>query len=299
MPEDTDDTLPEANEGDRFRVFELRGMHVMLASDVAEVFGVETREIVQNITRNSAKFSERYAVEITEEEQKNLRSLGVIPKAGRGGSRALPWVISQKGTMRLATIMDAPKAIEATDTFIDVFTEVLTQVYQGKHEIEVSNPSRIAPDEDTTKQAQSVRKQIAKAVTNLLNTVVDTKSKTTVKDELGEVAIGVTTHLKEWLNAKKVGNEKIEAETLLVLEQARDLFERRQSDLQGAALDQERKALDNIEKKIVLVERLMEMHDRLEPNAVVGLVGGFMAPPTALPAPTEASQKRLPKKKDE
>ena len=84
-----------------------------------------------------------------------------------------------------------------------------------------------------------------------------------------------------------------------MLEQTRDLFERRQSDLQGAALDQERKALDNIEKKIALVERLMEMHDKLEPNAVVGLVGGFMAPPTALPAPTEASRKRLPKKKDE
>jgi phage regulator Rha-like protein len=182
MTKDTESPLPAVTGDDRPRVFELRGVHVMLASDVAEVFGVETRQIVQNIKNNIEKFSERYAFEITEDEQAGLRSLGVIPKPGRGGSRALPWVVTQKGTMRLATIMDAPKAIEATDIFIDVFTEVLTQVYQGKSEIEVSNPSRIAPDEETIRQVQSVRKQIAKAVTNLLNTVVDTKRRTTVNE---------------------------------------------------------------------------------------------------------------------
>jgi hypothetical protein len=108
------------------------------------------------------------------------------------------------------------------------------------------------------------------------------------KDELGEVATGVTTHLKAWLKARTVENEKIEAETLLVLEQARDLFERRQSDQEGAALDRERKALDNIEKKIAIVERLIEMHDRLEPNAVVGVLPRFTRAPLQIGGPGKA-----------
>jgi len=85
------------NDSEPPSVFELRGYHVMLAAKVAEVFEVETRQIVQNIKKNNKKdpplFPERYAFEITKQE--HLKSLGVIPKPGRGGSRALPWVITR------------------------------------------------------------------------------------------------------------------------------------------------------------------------------------------------------------
>ena len=285
MPEKKQENSLDVSTPPPTQVFVLRGHHVMLASRVAEVFEVETRQIVQNIKNNPEKFPERYAFEVSEDELKGLRSSGVIPKPGRGGSRALPWVVTQKGAIRLATLMEGPKAIEAADTFVDVFTEVLIQVYQGKQDIEVSQPSRIAPDEEATKQAFKIRKQIAQAVNDLLDTVVDTKTNATVKDELGEVADGVRTHLKEWLKTRKVGNDKVEAETILILEQARDLFERRQADLEGAVLDRESKALENMEKKIALVERLWAMHDRLEPNAVVQMVGSYVNPTLSLPAP--------------
>ncbi len=66
----------------------------MLAADVAEIFNVETRMIVQNIKRNNEGirplFPERYAFQISEQELTHLRSLGVISKPGRGG-RALPY----------------------------------------------------------------------------------------------------------------------------------------------------------------------------------------------------------------
>ncbi|MCP4677819.1 MAG: hypothetical protein GY854_20335, partial [Deltaproteobacteria bacterium] len=90
---------------------------------------------------------------------------------------------------------------------------------------------------------------------------------------------------KEWLRGRHVTNEKIEAETLLILEQARDMYERRQSELANAALDRERKVLENVEKKIDIVEKLLKMYDRLEPNALVGLVGGYMKQPMCLPTP--------------
>ncbi len=97
--------------------------------------------------------------------------------------------------------------------------------------IQISNPSRIAPDEEQLNQARIVRSKIASAIENLLNTVIDTDHNTTVKDELGDVAQEAVAYVKEWLRSKKVGNEKIEAETYLLLEKARDMYERRQSEL--------------------------------------------------------------------
>jgi hypothetical protein len=259
----------------------------MLAADVAEIFNVETREIVQNIKRNNEGFRpifpERYAFQINKQELAHLRSLGVISKPGRGGARALPWVVTRKGAIRLATIMKVPTAMHAADVFVDVFDEVLGQVIQGEKKIQISNSSRIAPDEEQLNQARKVRSKIASAIGNLLNTVIDTDHNTTVKDELGDVAQEAVAYVKEWLQTKKVGNEKIEAETYLLLEKVRDMHERRQSELASAVLDRERKVLENLEKRIDIVERLLKMHNQLEPNAVVNMVGQYIKHPLEPP----------------
>jgi hypothetical protein len=268
-------------------VFELRGYLVMLAADVAEIFNVETREIVQNIKRNNEGirpiFPERYAFQINGQELTHLRSLGVISKPGRGGTRALPWVVTRKGAIRLATIMKVPTAMDAADIFVDVFDEILGQVINGEKMIQISNPSRISPDEEQLNQARKVRSKIASAIENLLNTVVNTDQNTTVKDELGDVAKEAMDFVKEWLRSKKVGNEKIEAETYLLLEKARDIYQRRQSDLASAALNRELKALEILEKRIDIVERLVRMHKQLEPNAVVNMVGQYIKQPLEPP----------------
>jgi hypothetical protein len=189
----------------------------MLAANVAEVFNVETREIVQNIKRNNEGhrplFPEHYAFKVDKPELAQLRSLGVISKPGRGGTRALPWVLTRKGAIRLATIMKVPTAMDAADVFVDVFDEVLAQVFSGQKMIQVSNPSRLVPDEEQQKHVRRLRIKIAKAIDDLLNTVVNTRQNTTVRDELGNVAQEAVNHIKEWLRSKKVGNEKIEAET--------------------------------------------------------------------------------------
>ncbi len=268
-------------------VFVLRGELVMLAHHVAAAFAVETRQVIQNIKNNPVKLPARYAFELTPAEHERLRSLGMIPKAGRGGSRALPWVLTQKGVVRLATIMESPTALDATDLVIDVFTEVMTQIVQGNNVIHVANTSRLAPSEDDLAARANVRVQVIKAIENLLDTKIDREAGTTIREELGEVANEALAHIKELMRAKKVSNEKIEAEALLIVEQTRDIFERRQADLAGATLDRERKALENFEKKIGIVIQLLGMMDRLAPNAVAALLPSFSAPGRPLPAPDE------------
>jgi len=70
----------------------------------------------------------------------------VISKPGRVGSRALPWVVTRKRAIRLVTIMDVPKAVEAADIFVAVFDEVLVQIHQSQNTIKISNFSQLAPD---------------------------------------------------------------------------------------------------------------------------------------------------------
>jgi len=269
--------------------FTLRGEPVMLAPDVALIFHVKTREIVQNITRNPDIFPERYAFELTPEEVATLRSAGVISKPGRGGSRALPWAVTRKGAMRLATIMKTPRAIQATDIFIDVFDEVLRQVQAGRGQLTITNPSQLIETEADRTMIGNLRQQLSEAVGGLLNTVVDAKAKTTVADELRAVSADAVGHLKAWLQSNSVANEKIRAETLLILEQAQDLFERRQADM----ADRE---IERVFKRIEAVKAVMALYRDLEPSALVDLTRSFATalPMPALPAPPLA----LPARKD-
>ena len=264
--------------------FTLRGEPVMLAPDVALIFGAETREIIQNITRNPDIFPERYAFELTPEEVQVLRSSGVISKPGRGGSRALPWAITRKGAMRLATIMKTPRAIQATDIFIDVFDEVLRQIQAGQGQLTIANPSRLIETDADRSMIANLRQQLSDAISGLLNTVVDAKAKTTVADELRAVSAEAVSHLKAWLQSNSVANEKIRAETLLILEQAQDIFERRQADM----ADRE---IDRVFKRIEAVKAVMALYRDLEPSALVDLTRSFATP---LPVPPLA----LPAKKD-
>jgi ORF6N domain len=281
-----DDDEGEAGEGAP-TVFELRDHPVMLASSVAVIFGVETREIVQNIKNNNKgvtpMFPERYAFEATGEELDALRSAGLISKSGRGGSRALPWLVTRKGAIRLAMIMKSQKTIEAADILVDVFDEVLVQLKSGQRRITVANPALLrATRPDAT--FETLRKRFLGALEEMLNTEIDEGRGTTVKDELHETAAEAIGYVREWLRGKKVSNEKVEAETLLIVEQARDLYERRQADLADRRLDRERKALENFRLKISILKEAFEALSSLAPNAVIEMVEGFAQSAAALPS---------------
>lgn len=265
--------------------FELRGQPVMLAADVALIFQVETREIVQNIKANPDIFPERYAFQLEAAEVEALRSAGLISKPGRGGSRALPWVVTRKGAIRLATIMKSARAIQAADIFIDVFDEVLRQVQAGQGQLTISAPSRLLETDADRTLIENLRKQLSDAVGGLLNTVVDAKAKTTVADELRAVSAEAVGHLKAWLQSNSVANEKVRAETLLILEQAQDMFERRQADM----ADRE---IERVFKRIEAVKAVMALYHDLEPSALVDLTRSFATAP-ALPAP---ARRALPNK---
>jgi len=254
------------------RVIQVRNRDVILDRAVAAAFGVETREVNQAVVRNSEKFEVEHVFRLTPSELESLTSQGVIPKPGRGGSRAMPWVFSMKGVARLATVITSPQALKATDLILDVFIEVWTQVAQGRSMIAVANPSRLLPSTDQT-ALNRLKKRLIRALDKLLDTVVNSRTNTTVREEIEETSVTALEHLKERMRTRGLENDKLTAETLLILEQVRDLRERREEELKHSRAKTETVILGNLNKKIDLVERMLQMVGKIEPNALIALYG--------------------------
>jgi len=97
------------------KIIIIRDTQVILDSDVAELYGVETREVNQAIKNNPNKFPQGYVIQLDKAEWSNLKSK--ILTSSWGGKRKLPIAIPEKGLYMLATIL---KGERATDTTIDI-----------------------------------------------------------------------------------------------------------------------------------------------------------------------------------
>ena len=85
-------------------IFIIRGQKVMLDSDLAELYGVETKVLNQSIKRNLRRFPEDFMFQISSEEHESLRSQFVTSNDGRGGRRYQPLVFTENGIAMLSSI---------------------------------------------------------------------------------------------------------------------------------------------------------------------------------------------------
>lgn len=105
----------------------IRGQEVLLDRDVAELYGVQTREVNQAVRNNPQKFPKGYVVELTNEESTLLRSklLTLEKTAGKGRHSKYNYkAFTEKGLYMLATVLKSPKATAATLAIIETFTKV-------------------------------------------------------------------------------------------------------------------------------------------------------------------------------
>jgi phage regulator Rha-like protein len=108
------------------KIITLRDQHVILDADVAELYGVQTKEINQAVRNNPEKFPEGYIWELTTEEQKSLRSKNLTLKdAGRGQhSKYPPKAFTEKGLYMLATILKSSKAVKTTIAIVEAYAKL-------------------------------------------------------------------------------------------------------------------------------------------------------------------------------
>jgi len=104
------------------KIITIRDIPVILDSDVAELYGVETMRINEAVKNNPEKFPEGYIIGLDSEEWKNLKSKFSI--SSWGGKNKLPKAFTEKGLYMLATILKSKKAIETTLEIIETFARI-------------------------------------------------------------------------------------------------------------------------------------------------------------------------------
>ena len=104
------------------KMITLRNQQVILDSDVAELYGVETKRINEAVNNNPEKFPEGYILQLDNQEFTGLRSKNSTTKMRM--TRQLPKAFTEKGLYMLATILRSPKAVETTIAIVEAYAKL-------------------------------------------------------------------------------------------------------------------------------------------------------------------------------
>jgi ORF6N domain len=111
------------------RIVVLREQKILLDADLAALYGVETRRLNEQVRRNRARFPEDFIFELTAEEFANLKSQSAT--SSWGGRRKLPMAFTEHGAIMAATVLNAPRAVEASVYVVRAFVRLRELV--GSH----------------------------------------------------------------------------------------------------------------------------------------------------------------------
>lgn len=104
------------------KIFEIRGVKVMLDFDLAQLYETETRVLKQAVRRNIERFPDDFLFELTREEYNVLRSQNVMLETGKGKhSKYLPFAFTEQGVAMLASVINSSKAIEVNIAIVRAF----------------------------------------------------------------------------------------------------------------------------------------------------------------------------------
>ena len=105
-------------------IYIFRDQKVMLDSDLAQLYEVETRIINRNVQRNIKRFPPDFMFQLSEEEYETLISQFGISKESKGGRRYLPYVFTENGVAMLSSVLNSEKAILINVSIMRIFTRL-------------------------------------------------------------------------------------------------------------------------------------------------------------------------------
>lgn len=185
-----------------FRSHVVRGQRIVLDRDLAVLFGVETRRLNEQLRRNLARF-EGYAFQLEGAEVENLMSQIATSNGGRGGHRKPPWAFTEHGVVMAATILNSEAAIAAMRLVVEVFVA-----------------ARREGQSATLPGTVGLVPRLQRALEGLLDTIVDQRAQTTVREEAQALIAQSIQHLKDRLGRPGLENEEIAARAAKLLAEA-------------------------------------------------------------------------------
>ena len=108
------------------QIYTVRGQQVMLDSDLASIYQVETKVFNQAVKRNANRFPESFRFQLAQQEFDtiNLRSQIVTSSLNYGGRRYLPYVFTEQGIAMLASVLRSTVAIKVSIEIMNAFVEM-------------------------------------------------------------------------------------------------------------------------------------------------------------------------------
>ena len=107
------------------KIYFIRDQKVMLDSDLASLYEVQTKVLKQAVKRNISRFPEDFMFELNKIEYDSLRSQIVTLKKGRGEhQKYLPFAFTEHGILMLSSILKSDKAIQTNIQIMRIFTKV-------------------------------------------------------------------------------------------------------------------------------------------------------------------------------
>lgn len=104
-------------------IYVVRGQQVMMDSDLAMLYQVETKVFNQAVKRNIERFPEKFRFQLTKEEYDSLRSQ-IVTSNGKGGRRYMPYVFTEQGIAMLSAVLRSDVAVQISIKIMDAFVEM-------------------------------------------------------------------------------------------------------------------------------------------------------------------------------
>jgi hypothetical protein len=109
----------------------LRGHKVMLSIDLAEMYGVEPRALVQAVKRNRERFPKDFMFQLTEEEFENLKSQ-IVTSSWGGLRRARPYAFTEQGVAMLSSVLNSTRAVHVNIAIMRTFVRLRGMIASNK-----------------------------------------------------------------------------------------------------------------------------------------------------------------------
>ncbi|GAB6012361.1 ORF6N domain-containing protein [Viscerimonas tarda] len=112
------------------KIYEIRGVRVMFDFDLAEMYGIKTGRLKEQVRRNIERFPSDFMIELNLDEWKNLRTQFAF--SSWGGNRYLPYAFTEQGVAMLSSVLSSKQAIEININIMRVFVAVRSYLVQQK-----------------------------------------------------------------------------------------------------------------------------------------------------------------------
>lgn len=144
------------------KIYEIRGQKVMLDFDLAEMYGVETKRLKEQVRRNIERFPVKFMFELTKEEVQFSRSQFATLKTGQGHNiKYLPFAFTEYGIVMLSSVLKSKTAVEVNINIIRAFVRMRQYLLSSvpPKELEELKQRIEYLEEDITSDRESYKKQ--------------------------------------------------------------------------------------------------------------------------------------------